>query len=130
MSTSRSTLAYFGVVFATGLLLGMIRVPLLVPRLGERNAELLEAPFMFVAILLAARWIGNRFQGDRRDLLKVGCGAAAFVLLADLAVGMLLRGMSAIGVFVDRDPVAGMAYYLLVAIFALAPRWFARSGRP
>ena len=37
---SRQTSA---LVFAAGFLLGSIRVPFLVPRLGERDAELLES---------------------------------------------------------------------------------------
>lgn len=32
---------YFALVFGTGLVLGMIRVPFLVPRLGVRIAELI-----------------------------------------------------------------------------------------
>jgi hypothetical protein len=37
-------------VFGTGFVLGPIRVLWAVPRLGERVAELMEAPLMLVAI--------------------------------------------------------------------------------
>ena len=44
--TIKAGIAYFALVFGAGFVLGMIRVPFLVPRLGERVAELVEMPFM------------------------------------------------------------------------------------
>jgi hypothetical protein len=52
---------YCALVFAAGFALGMVRVPFLVPRLGERIAELLEAPVMLVVIFFASRHIVRRF---------------------------------------------------------------------
>jgi hypothetical protein len=124
----RSAAVYFALVFGAGFVLGMIRVPLLVPRLGERVAELLEAPFMAVAIMLAAHWIGRRFAGSDRELLAVGLVAAGLVLAADLLVGVALRGMSPFEVLLERDVVAGSVYYLLVGLFALLPWWMRRRS--
>lgn len=121
-------LLYFALVFGAGFLLGPIRVLWLAPRVGERSAELIEAPLMLAAIALAARWIARRWTAgwSAPPVLALGaCGAAA-VLVADLAVGLGLRGMSAAQIFMDRDPVAGTVYYLLIALMALAPlawRW-------
>jgi hypothetical protein len=42
----RSAAAYVGLVFGTGFLLGMLRVAFLVPLVGGRAAELIEAPPM------------------------------------------------------------------------------------
>lgn len=42
----RSAAVYFGIVFGVGFLLGVVRVPLLVPRFGERAAELAEMPWL------------------------------------------------------------------------------------
>ena len=42
--TIKAGIAYFAVVLGAGFILGSIRVPLLVPRLGERIAELIEMP--------------------------------------------------------------------------------------
>ncbi|MFN8910213.1 MAG: hypothetical protein ACK5YW_13120, partial [Betaproteobacteria bacterium] len=61
---------YFAAVFGTGFVLGPLRVLWLEPRLGVRAAELLEAPFMLSAIVLAGRWAGG---GRRRP---PGAGAA------------------------------------------------------
>jgi hypothetical protein len=53
--------------------------------------------------------------------------AASLVLLADVAVGTGLRGLSLIEVFTARDPASGSVYHALVALMALAP-WI--LGRP
>ena len=122
--------AYFGLVFGTGFVLGMVRVPFLVPWVGERIAELIEAPLMLLAIVLAARWVVRRFCAETGQAMLFGVGAiaAGLVLAADLAVGAGLRGMSPVQVFTERDPVSGAVYYGLIAIFALMPWISARRG--
>lgn len=127
MSLLRSALIYFAVVFGVGFLLGPVRVLALEPRVGARVAELVEAPFMLLAILLTARWIAGRQAAGSSagELLFIGMIAAVLVILADVAVGVTLRGMSVAQVFTDRDPVAGPVYYALVVTMALAP-WLLR----
>jgi hypothetical protein len=46
---------YFALAFGAGFVLGTIRVLWVVPRVGERTAELMETPIMLVVIMLAAR---------------------------------------------------------------------------
>lgn len=122
--------AYFGLVFGAGFVLGSIRVPFLVPVLGDRAAELIEAPLMLIAIVLAARWVVRRFcaRCGRATLLGVGTIAAGLVLAADVAVGVGLRGMSVAQVFTDRDPVSGAVYYGLIGLYALMPWIFGRRA--
>jgi hypothetical protein len=55
-------LTYFALVFGVGFILGPIRILLIVPRLGERVAELLEAPVMLLVIIFAALWVVRRFR--------------------------------------------------------------------
>lgn len=128
----RAALAYFAVVFGVGFLLGAVRVPVVVPLVGDRAAELIEAPLLLAAIVLAARWVGRRF--GRPDapgrMLGTGLVAAGLVLAADLAVGVGLRGLTPAQVFTGRDPVAGAVYYSLVAAFAVLPWLFHRAARP
>ncbi len=121
---------YFAAVFGTGFVLGPLRVLWLEPRLGVRAAELLEAPFMLSAIVLAGRWAGGRLrrQTGAAAALGVGITAASLVLAADLAVGIGLRGMTWMEVFTSRDPVSGPVYYALVAFTAAAPWMFWRRG--
>ena len=60
---------YMAIVIGTGVLFGMVRVPFVVPRLGERWAELAEMPFMAVAIflLLVPVWGGLKSMLRERE---------------------------------------------------------------
>lgn len=103
-------------------MLGTGRVLILVPLLGERTAELLEMPLMLAVIIAAARWVVRYKLDDRQSsALAVGFISMGFVLLADLAVGVWLRGMSPTEVFLNRDPVSGAAYYAALLFFAVMP---------
>lgn len=125
----KPAIAYFSIVFATGFVLGTMRVLLLVPQLGERTAELLEMPLMLVAIALAARWV-NRHCGNEATSsvrLKIGFGALLLVLIADFGVGVWLRGMRPVEVITSRDAVSGSVYYGMLLLFALMPWILGRS---
>lgn len=118
-----SAALYFVLVFGVGFVLGPIRVLWAVPRFGERIAELMEAPLMFVAIVLVARWIARRFleSNSASGLLAVGLLALALLLLTELTMVLSLRGLT-LGEYVrDRDPVAGGVYVALVLLFGLMP---------
>jgi hypothetical protein len=84
----KAGVVYFAPVFAVGFLLGPIRVLWAAPRFGARTAELMEAPMMLAAILLAARWITQRVAApsDARGRLFVGRVALALLLLAEFIV--------------------------------------------
>lgn len=122
MRIPQVAILYFLLVFGAGFVLGTGRVLILVPLLGERTAELLEMPLMLGVIVSAARWVaGHKLEARQSSALCVGFIAMGFVLVADLAVGMGLRGMSARDVFLNRDPVSGAAYYVALLLFAVMP---------
>lgn len=58
--------------------MGMVRVPFLVPHVGERAAELLKMPFMFIVNVLSARVVDRRLVHRRRRQAESfsGCGRA------------------------------------------------------
>lgn len=127
MQILHTAVFYFLLVFGAGFLLGIGRVLLVVPLLGERTAELLEMPLMLAVIVTAARWVvHHKLDGRQSSALSVGFIAMGLVLLADLAVGIWLRGMSAAEVFLNRDPVSGAAYYAALLFFAVMPPVLAR----
>ncbi len=127
MQILETAVLYFLLVFGAGFALGTGRVLFLLPLLGERAAELLEMPLMLAVIVAAARWLVRHKLDDRlSSALSVGFIAMGFVLLADLAVGMWLRGMSPAEVFLNRDPVSGTAYYVVLLLFAFMPAVLAR----
>ncbi|MDF0664675.1 MAG: hypothetical protein P0119_01240 [Nitrospira sp.] len=122
MQVLQAAALYFLLVFGAGFVLGIGRVLMVVPLLGENTAELLEMPLMLI-IVAAARWIvcQRLDDGGRSSALAVGLIAVGMVLVADLSVGMWLRGMSATEVLFDRDPVSGAAYYASLLFFAVMP---------
>lgn len=123
MRIARAALTYFGLVFGAGFLLGAIRVPLLVPRLGVRHAELLEMPLMLAVIVLAAGVVVRRFALPRLAgvRLAVGCLALALLVAAELAVAWLFQGLGPGGYIASRDPVSGGVYVAMLGLFALMP---------
>ena len=123
MRSLKPAVLYFALVLGTGFAMGTIRVPFLVPRLGERYAELLEMPFMFVAIVLAARYVVRRFAlpASLPLRLQVGFAALAMSVVAELLLATVLQGRSLLEFIASRDPVSGSVYLVMLLLFALMP---------
>jgi hypothetical protein len=118
---------YFGIVFGVGFLLGSARVPLLVPRLGERVAELAEMPIMLVAIFLAAGHVVRKYGAliGQSGWLLVGGISLAFLAAAELSFALVLTGRGIGEYIASRDPVSGAVYLAMLVVFAAMP-WFRR----
>jgi hypothetical protein len=126
----RAGLLYFALAFAAGMTLGPLRILLLVPRLGERAAELLELPVMVGLCWVAARWSARRFgvPATAGPRLAMGGLAAALLLAFEFTLVLRLRGLTPGNYLAQRDPVSGLAYYASVALMALLP-WLVARGR-
>ena len=118
-----AALVYFAMVFGLGFLLGAIRVPFIVPRLGVRNAELLEMPFMLVGIVFAAQFVLKKFILPNTTLayLSVGILALSLVILAEILLVVVLQGSTVRQYLARRDAVSGSVYLVLLLIFACMP---------
>lgn len=117
----KPSLVYAAIVFAVGFLLGSVRVFFVVPRIGVRWAELLEAPLMILASFLAARFIVFRWGLlGRVQCLIVGMLSLAFILLAEVSF-VLARGLTISEYIASRDPVSGPVYLLSLGVFATMP---------
>ena len=130
MREFQAGLVYFALVFGVGFALGSIRVPILVPRMGVRYAELLEMPFMFVAVLLSARYIVGRYRLPSVLSVRLGVGliALALLLTAELLLNTLVVGQSPAEYVASRDPVSGTSYLVMLGLFAVMP-WLVRNPR-
>ena len=130
-SSVQATLLYFAFVMGTGFVLGAIRVPYLVPRLGERHAELLEMPLMVVAIVLAVRAVVRRFDRapDRCVRLKVGFSALALIVCSELLLATVLQSRSLAEYVASRDPLSGAVYLGMLLLFACMPALLGWWGR-
>lgn len=89
-------LAYFGVVFAAGFGLGVLRVLILMPGLGEGPAVVLELPFMLALSWVACGWLIARLDVRARltDRLVMGGLAFATLLIAEIGVSAFAFGRS------------------------------------
>jgi hypothetical protein len=133
MHCVQAGLTYFALVFGTGFALGAIRVPFLVPRLGERTAELLEMPLMFIAIVFAARYVVRKFSIAPLTWprLHVGLLALALLVAAELSLVFALQQRSLAQYVAGRDPISGSVYLLMLWVFALMPLILAKlRGMP
>lgn len=119
---------YFALVFAVGFMLGLVRVLWLVPALGERTAELLEAPVMLAATVASARFVVRRLGVPPKAGIRLAVGGLAltWLLLLDVLVVLELRGISLAESLATRDPVAGAVYVILLLLFAAMP-WLLSS---
>jgi hypothetical protein len=124
----KAGITYFALVFGAGFVLGMIRVPLLVPRLGERVAELIEMPFIFAAMVLSARFIISRFGLPANVLPRLGTGCLALGLLvtAEVLLTVVLQERTLGEYVASRDSVSGIVYLAMLALFAVMPLVLAR----
>jgi len=128
MKIAKAASTYFALVFGAGFVLGALRVPLLVPRIGVRVAELIEMPLMLVVIVLAARHVVRRhaFGPAVRPRLALGLLALALLLLAEFGLVLALQQVTIAQYLAGRDIVAGSAYAIMLVVFALMPAWVGR----
>ena len=121
---------YFAFVFAAGFVLGTIRTLWVVPRLGARTAELIEAPIMVGISIRAAQWVVRRVRipplWPRR--LAVGCIALGLMLLVEFTFVPWVRGLTIRGYFETRDPVSGAVYFAALVAFAVVPVFVGRRS--
>lgn len=130
MPILRAAATYVALVFGTGFVLGAVRLSLLVPRLGVRLAELLEMPWMALAMVLAARFVVRRQLAGCGPLIRAAAGALSlgFMVAAELTVGLVLQQRPLQEILIDRDPVSGVVYLALLVLYALLPLLLGRGS--
>ena len=124
-----ASLAYFAIVFSAGFLLGAIRVFELEPRLGKTLAVACEAPLMLAVIIWTARWVPPRMglAADRGSLLATGILALGLQQVADVVVGVAVRGLSLAQQIQHFATPDGAIYAVLLLLFAAMP-WLANRS--
>jgi hypothetical protein len=128
MRILKAAALYFTLVFGAGFVLGPLRILWLVPRVGTRVAELMEAPIMLAVTIAAAGWVVRRLALPSTPSSRLGMGSIAliFLLAAEFGPVLWLRGLSFSQYLASRDPVSGSVYYVELGIFAVIPRFVAQ----
>lgn len=118
-----SACLYFLIAFGVGFLLGPVRVLWLEPSLGKTAAVAIEAPFLLAAMIFAAskvpRWTG--LTASVGPLVAMGICALILQQIADFAVALGLRGMTAREQLASFAAPEGLIYLALVILFAAMP---------
>jgi hypothetical protein len=124
LKTICAGLVYFAIVLGTGFALGVVRVPFLVPRIGERWAELAEMPIMGATIFFAAGYILRCFPEIhlRSRALVAGLLALALAVCAELGLAVFLQSQTLSEYLGNKDKVSGSVYLAMLVAFALMPR--------
>lgn len=120
-------LAYFGVVFAAGFTLGILRVFVLAPKLGESIAVLVELPIILAVSWVACRWLIARFgvRTALTDRMVMGGLAISVLLGAEIGVSVLGfgRALSAhVAQYQQLPALLGLAGQCLFALFPVIQR--------
>jgi hypothetical protein len=117
---TRAALAYTGLAFALGFLLGPLRELLLAPRLGRLPALMMELPVMLAFCWwLAPRVMRRVPPGLAR--LRAGLAALGFLLVLEFAIGQALRDFTLaewLAHFASREGALTLLGYIA---FALIP---------
>lgn len=90
----RAGIAYFGIVFAAGFVLGTLRVLVLAPALGATGAVAAELPVMLILAWVACRRLVAAFAVPGTLVGRAAMGGSAFALLisAETVLGALAFG--------------------------------------
>jgi hypothetical protein len=118
-------LIYFAIVFAIGFVLGTVRTLVLIPRMGELGAVLVELP-----VILSIAWAvcGRLLRGRHLTTAESATmGATAFVLLmlgeASLSLWLAGRTMAEhLALYAEPTHLIGLAGQLAFAAFPLLRR--------
>ncbi|MEQ9814759.1 MAG: hypothetical protein RLO50_18425 [Azospirillaceae bacterium] len=119
--------AYFALVFVAGFALGLARVLVLAPVLGETAAVVIELPVILTAAWLACGWLVRRLHVPRRWPSRVWMGGVAFTLLmaAEALLGTLGQGAGLaahIEGYAQTPRLIGLGGQVLFALFPLIRR--------
>lgn len=87
---------YWSIVFACAFALGVVRVLVVAPRLGETAAVLVESPLLLTVSWFASRWTVRR--------LAVGPGGGDRLAMGGVAFGLLMCAELGLSVFAFGRP--------------------------
>lgn len=125
----RAGIAYTLGVFMFAFVIGAVRVTLLVPRLGELPAVLLEAPVVLTVSWWISIWCCRRFKLSLEPHTRALMGIVAFatLMLVELGVAVWVFGESLDLYFAKFTKTAGVVGLVMQVCFAAIPWLQARS---
>lgn len=100
---------YFLIALGAGFVLEVIRFQIVGLHFSERIAQAMEIPFHLLAMIIAARWVIDRFTLPPFPGIRLGVGLVALVLWLVLEWTVILpfHGLSLHEFLATQDPVVG-----------------------
>jgi hypothetical protein len=118
---------YAIIVFLIGFIFGTIRLLLLVPRLGETTAVIIEAPIMLAASCFVCRWCVDRLDVAATVSARSLMGLVAFLVLslAEFGLGAVLGRLLTDQLAIYKSPsgAIGLAAQAVFAMFPVVRVW-------
>jgi hypothetical protein len=123
----RGGVLYFALVFAIGFAFGVVRQTLVIPRIGERAAVLLEVPLLLALAWPLCRRVVRRCAVPPALPHHVVMGLVAFALLmlAELLLAVTLAGQTPAqhwARYAELPVQIGLAGQILFALFPVLQR--------
>lgn len=80
-------------------------------------------PFMFVVVLVSARYITTHFSLPANALARLGAGFLGLGMLvaAEILLAVALQDRTTDEYALSRDPVSGIVYLAMLVLFAVMP---------
>lgn len=118
----RAGFVYFALIISAGLILGMLRVFVLLPRMAPSITVLIELPVILVICWFAAKWVVENFAVPAvfADRLVMGASAFVFLMLAELSLAMVSFYRTLTGYltsFATPQGAVGLAGQMFFAMF-------------
>jgi len=129
-TTLKAAAAYFVPVFTIAFMLGAFRVTVLVPRLGEWLAVMMELPVMLTAAWFICRRVVRHFSVPAAAGPRLAMGGAAFALLmvVEFTLAVAAFGRTPGAFFAGLATPAGLLGLAGQAVFGLWPWWQGRGA--
>jgi hypothetical protein len=123
MNTIKAGGSYCALVLAGGWVLGPVREFLVIPLVGQATGLLLEAPFMLLVIIVAARWSIETFQisSARMPRLTIGFIGLGLLLIAEVVGVLWVRRLSLAEYLATLGPLSGAITLILVLLYVGMP---------
>jgi hypothetical protein len=123
-SAIKAGLLYFVIVFATGFVLGTLRVIVLLPLIGQIAAVALELPVMLAISWLACSKLATQFSVPAKIPHRLTIGAVAFglLLLAEFGLSVFAFNRSGAEYFalsLTTSGLLGLAGQIAFGLFPL-----------
>ena len=128
----RAGCTYFAGAFAVGFLLGVLRTLVLVPRIGETVAVLIELPIILGVSWLICGHILRRAPLSSGEAVVMGAAAFVLLMIAELSMSILLANRTFTAHLALDSDVAhllGLAGQIAFALFPVLQAMRRKPGR-